>query len=363
MIFMKNNNIFEGKSSKAKFARILYSFVKKGRWFSLTEVMEEYIAKENKTKECGRGGFSVTNNDKYGELKKAVMYLGNVLGERYPDCWEKRGNNRTREYKYNGKDPDPLRDMMTASVIGDLETYWEFCQDSAGFFPTSWLDYFFEGTKDLFEIKRARSKGQQYIYSSIDRKLENIERLPEFYEYVKAKKVLKFEYQPYYDQKMEIVLHPHVLREFNGRWHIYGYSENLQPKLGYAVALDRIIGTVNFVDDVSYQGRPIGFYEEKFKYLIGSTFAEHKKIVFRAYGEYMWGLFKSKPMPNYRIVNDYDKELGYGDFEADVTINNELFGRVLQFSPGLQILSAEDDSVLDKLKERIRETADLYGIT
>ncbi|MBO4333583.1 MAG: WYL domain-containing protein [Paludibacteraceae bacterium] len=357
-----NNNLFEGKSSKAKFARILYSFVKKGKWFSLTAVMEEYIAKENKTKENRRGGFSVTNNDKYGELKKAVLHLGQELELKYSGCWEKRGNNRTREYKYNGEDPDPLKDMMTASVIGDLRTYWEFCQDSAGFFPTSWLNYFFEGTKDLFEIERTKSKGQQCIYSSIDRELTNIGLLPILYECVKEKKVIRFNYRQGYKEVVPVVFHPHVIREYNGRWHIYGNSKDLEERLGCSVvALDRIEG-VPVKLDVKYEERPKGFYEEKFKYLVGSTFAEHKKIVFRAYGEYMWGLFKSKPMPNYRIVNDYDKELGYGDFEADVTINNELFGRVLQFSPGLQILSAEDDSVLDKLKERIRKTAEMYGI-
>lgn len=359
---MKNNNLFEGKSSKAKFARILYSFVKKGEWFSLTAVMEEYIAKECKTKE-NTGGFSVTNNDKYGELKKAVMYLGQILEDRYTGCWEKRGNNRTKEYRYNGTDPDPLKEMMTASVIDDLKTYWEFCQDSAGFFPTSWLNYFFEGTKDLLEIKNARSKGQQYIYSSIDRKLENIERLPEFYEYVKDKKVLRFDYQPYYDQKKEIVFHPHVLREFNGRWHIYGYSEDLQPNLGYAVALDRILGDVVCVKDVDYKTCPEGFYEMNFSYLVGATIAKHEKIVIRAHSEYMWGLFKSKPMPDYRIVKDYDKDCGYGDFEVDVTINNEFFGRILQFSPGLEVISAESDDVLKELKNRIQKTAEMYGLT
>lgn len=359
---MKNNNIFEGKSSKAKFARILYSFVKTGKWFSLTAVMEEYIAKEYKTKEKTIGGFSVTNNDKYGELKKAVMYLGQALEERYPGCWEKRGNNRTKEYRYNGVDQDPLKDMMTASVIGDLRTYWEFCQDSAGFFPTSWLNYFFEGTQDLFEIKRARSKGQQYIYSSIDRELTNIELLPKFYEYVKGKKVIKFDYKQKYEEIVTVVFHPHIIREFNGRWHIYGNSNDLEGKIGCSVALDRIVGSLEELNDIKYEENPQGFYEEKFKYLIGSTFAEHQKLTIRAHGEYMWGLFKSKPMPNYRIIRDYEKELGYGDFEIEVTVNNEFLGRILQFSPGLEIVGAENGKVIEMLKDRIRETAKMYGL-
>lgn len=350
---MKNNNLFEGSSRKARFARALYTWVKKREWFSLSDVMDSM------DKECT----SVSKKDGYGELKKAVMDLGRTLENLTPGCWEKRGSNRAKEYRYSGPDPDPLKDMMTASVITDLKTYWEFCQDSAGFFPASWLNYFFEGSQDLLKIKTARSKGQQLIYSSVDRELTNIELLPRLYEYVKEKKVIRFNYRQGYKEVVPVVFHPHVIREYNGRWHIYGNSKDLEGCVGCSVALDRIEGGLVELDDVEYEECPKGFYEDKFKYLVGSTFAEHKKIVFRAYGEYMWGLFKSKPMPNYRIVNDYDKERGYGDFEVDVTVNKEMFGRVLQFSPDLQILSAEDDSVLDKLKERIRKTAEMYGIT
>ena len=77
--------------------------------------------------------------------------------------------------------------MRNAKVIRDLKQYWNFCQNSAGFFPTSWLEYFFKDSLDLLEIKTKQRKGEQVLSTNLDRMLTNIDLLPVLYESIIGK--------------------------------------------------------------------------------------------------------------------------------------------------------------------------------
>lgn len=143
---------------------------------------------------------------------------------------EVEGNNRNQRFRYKVNIDDPLSDLYNyGRVICDLKTYWQFCQDSAGFFPESWLEYFFKECQDLLEIKKTKEDGEQVLSASLDRKLTNIELLPFLYETIIQKKVLQIEYKPYNKECQTKIIHPHMLKEFNGRWYLFGYEKGDVP--------------------------------------------------------------------------------------------------------------------------------------
>ena len=79
--------------------------------------------------------YCISTCDKYGELKKAFRDVRNAIKLKIgDDCIEEQGNNRTKKYRYIGADDDPLADLRNANAINDLKQYWEFYQDSAGFY-------------------------------------------------------------------------------------------------------------------------------------------------------------------------------------------------------------------------------------
>ena len=184
--------------------------------------------------------FTVSSGTGYGELKKAFPAVRKSIQEKLgTECFEEEGNNRNKRFRYIGNDDDPLADMRNAKVINDLRQYWRFCQDSAGFFPSSWLEYFFKDSRDLLEIKTKRKKGEQVLSVSIDRMLTNIEILPFLYEAIVRKQVLSIVYKPYNEEKRTLVFHPHFLKEYNGRWNLFGHAEGHSPENGYNIPLDR----------------------------------------------------------------------------------------------------------------------------
>lgn len=358
---MKSNNLFLRKGSYGKFARISYKWLMSRKWVTYADIMAEYM-KLDSAKDLP---YPVSCCDNYGELRKAfpdvchaiVLKVGN-------DCIDEKGNNRNKSFKYAGAEDDPLKDFKSAKAIGDLREYWNFCQDSAGFFPISWLEYFFDESLDLLEIKKTRLKGEQVLCSSIDRNQKNIEYLPFIYEAIKKKQVLSIVYKPFDKDMMTLTFHPHYLKEYNGRWHLFGHAEGEQPEMGFDVALDRI-ELFTEKDGIDYVSAPKGYYKSLFADIVGvsrKVGEEKKEIHIRARSNYIYNLMTTKPIhPNQDTVLDFgEHEDGtYGEFVLPVKLNKELIGSILQMGPELEVVSPPE--VRDIFKSKINEMYSLYS--
>lgn len=353
-------NPFDGKEAYAQFAWASYSrFMSRG-WFSFADIMADHL----KLKDSSKLPFLVSKCDKYGELKKAFSDIVHLLEEKVgKGCIDTEGNNRCKRFRYIGGPDNPLEDLQNASAIKDLRTYAQFCEDSAGFFPRSWLDYFFEDTLDLLKIKRRKKTGEQFIASSIDRELTNIEWLPMLYEAIRDKRILKIKYKSVGEP---LVFHPHILKEYNGRWFLFGYAVGEKPELGFNIALDRLVEFSEISPaKVQYIPAPKGFYSEFFKHKIGVSVNKDQKpaetIVIRARNFRMYNLIETKKLhPTQTIVKSYGDYDGkrYGDFQLKVEVNNEFIGRILQMGAGLVVVSPE--WVREILKKRTTNMAELY---
>jgi len=332
------------------------------RWVTYADIMADYLGL-NSSKELT---CNVTNCDNYGELKKAFRDIRNAIIERVGNgCFEEEGNNRNKRFLYIGKDNDPLADMRNAKVINNLRQYWKFCQDSAGFFPASWLEYFFKDCRDLLEIRMKKQKGDQFLSASLDRMHTNIELLPFLYEAIEHKQVLSISYKPYDEEEYTLTFHPHYLKEFNGRWHLFGHAEGQTPKFGYNIALDRVVGKPREIYNIVFQPAPCDFYNAFFWNIIGVSHLPNAKVYdsirIRAHTLKVFMLTETKKLHHSQqtIVpfGRYD-DGEYGEFSIRVEVNNEFIGSVLQMGAGLEIVSPNE--VRDLFKQRVKDLAKLY---
>lgn len=357
---MQRKNLFDGESYKAEFAIIIYRWLMSRRWVTYADIMADRLG-------CSTGELpaNLSNCDGYGELKKTVGIVKKSICETVGnDCFEEEGNNRNKRFRYVGKDNDPLADMRNAKAINNLRQYWKFCQDSAGFFPKSWLEYFFKDCQDLLDMKAKRQKGEQVISASLDRILTNIEYLPSLYEAITNKTVMEIDYKPYDEEAVTLMFHSHYLKEYNGRWHLFGHAEGREPEYGYNIALDRIQSKPRERSIVEYVPAPKHFYDEFFKDIVGVSHkmdAQKEHIVIRARSLYIYKLIDTKPLhQSYTVVRPFAQyEDGeYAEFSVDVEPNNEFYGRILQMGAGLEVVSPE--SVRNEIAQRVHNLADLY---
>lgn len=355
---MSRTNIFDGDSYKAQFAIIAYRQLMSRQWVANADIMAEYLG----LKSASELPYTISKCEHVKELSKALMDIKDALGR----CNVKEeGNNKSRRFLYIGEDNDPLADMLNAKVINNLRQYWEFCQDSSGFFPTSWLEYFFKGCQDLLDIKAKRRRGEQLISSSLDRILTNIEFLPSLYEAIKNQVVLEIDYKPFEEESsFTLIFHPHYLKEYNGRWHLLGHAEGRTPEYGYNIPIDRIQSRPHERPKIEYKQAPKYFYEGYFKDIVGVSHkydATKEHVVIRARSLYIYKLIDTKPIhESHTLVKPFAQyEDGkYAEFSVDVEPNNEFYGRILQMGAGLEIVSPEN--VRYEMAQRVQDLADLY---
>lgn len=368
---MQRKNLFDGEL-KAQFANITYRRLMSRRWVTYADVLAEYLglSSAKDLKYSISSYFTYTNEDDedkkgFRELKKAFPDVCKAIREKLgKESIEEDGNNRNKRFRYVGKDDDPLADMRNAKVINNLRQYWKFCQDSAGFFPKSWLEYFFHDCQDLLDMKVKRQKGEQVIGTSLDRILTNIEYLPLLYEAITNRTVMEIEYKPFYEEQVTLMFHPHYLKEYNGRWHLFGHAEGREPENGYNIALDRIQAKPRERSKVEYVSAPDHFYDEFFKDIVGVSHMKDSKkehIIIRAHEHYIFKLMDTKPIhPTYEVVKPFGEyEDGkYAEFSVDVEMNNEFIGRVLQMGAGLEVMSPPE--VRKEFTERVSNLASHY---
>lgn len=354
---MKRSNPFDGRGAYTKFVRTCYERLVGREWFAYSDVVS------NKERVDER--IPISKCDYYGELKKAFSDVRRLIEEKVgKGSIETRGNNRNKEFRYVGALDNPLEDYQNASAIKDIKTYAQFCLDSAGFIPKEWMEYFLKDTLDLLKIKRRRKNSEQFISTSVDRELTNIHLLPLLYEAVRDRKILAIDYQPYDENSDQLVFHPHILKEHNGRWFLFGHAEGKNPEFGYNLALDRIVEVKNTPTSINYLIPPKGFYNDFFKDIVGVThYKGHapQEIVIRAHQNKIFKLTETKKIhPSQETIKPFTQyeEGEYGEFKLFVEPNNEFIGRVLQMGPGLEIITPPEIRAL--FKRRVLKMIELY---
>lgn len=351
-----STNFFIGEGLLPQFAHIVYEQLLTRKWVSNATVMQQYY--EGVGRPCPS---SVSKCDGYGELKKAFSEVLKALKDFDPNCVQSRGGTRDKEWRYVGQNSNPLDDLLNAAVIRNLKTYAQFCQDSAGLIPMVWIAHFFHKTQDLLNIKKNRAQGKQCISADVNRLDDNIELLPRLYEAITRKHAVRFDYKDFNDDLYHLLFHPQYLKEYEGRWQLFGKTENLREKADreiYNVALDRIVpNTFLECADEDYQAAEPGFYDKYFKNIVGVSHLDGEllqKIRIRAHNTYIYGLVKTKKIHPTQVIacpfGNYEGQ-EYGEFEIEVEFNNELVGRILYFGEGLEVVAP--DSCRERFRQRV----------
>lgn len=353
-------NIFIGSGLKVQFAHIIYKELMKREFVSLCDILliyynreKDYYDKVSYSKEAG-----------YGELKKAFPEVIRAINNICPNSIIDNGKTgKGAAKKYIGIDDDPLFEERKAIVQKSVEDYVTFCKDTAGLLPPSWFSSFFENTQLLLDSDRRIKEGTSSICSSLEQNLTNIELLPVLHKAITEKQVLKLKYQAFGQDPYEIIFHPQFLKEYNGRWFVFGEA-NREPFQAHNIPLDRIKGELSVLNDTEFHDAPKGFYNKYFKNIIGVTHerdASIETVVIRTKTRYQHGLILTKPLHQSQKellpFKEYNGDC-YGEVSLRIEPNRELIGKILAFGQYLEVVKPE--SLRLKIKENIDKLCEQY---
>lgn len=358
---MPTKNIFAGFGVRSEFVNLIYSELMKHEFVSYADILAIYCKRPK-----GYYDRMACNSEPgYGELKKAFPEVLKALEMACPGCIEDNGQSKGKAYRYVGKDNDPLSEERKAVVQKSVEDYVSFCKASAGILPASWFSAFFENTQLLLDTKREVEEGGLNIRAGLEQNLTNIDSLPVFYKAITDKQVLKFSYQPFGLESFELTFHPQFLKEYNGRWFVFGEADR-EPYQAYNVPLDRIVGDVCEVDDVEYIPAEKGFYQNFFNNIIGVTHekgAKIEKVIIRTKTEYHHGLLLTKPLHHSQketLPYGEHEDGCYGEVMLTIEPNRELRGKILLYGENLEVMRPQ--SLREILLEILKKQVDQYGL-
>ena len=357
---MATKNIFAGFGLRSEFVNLIYRELMKRKFLTYADVLSLYYGRP----EGFYNKIACNSEPAYGELKKAFPDILKALEKVCPGCIEDNGKSKGKAYRYIGKADDPLSEERKAVVQKSLEEYVEFCKASAGILPSSWFSSYFENTQLLLDVNREAEHGNGHIRTSYEQNLTNIDLLPLFHKSIMDRKVLHFDYQPFGKDTFKLTFHPQFLKEYNGRWFVFGEADR-EPYKAYNVPLDRIVGEVTTIDNVEYILAEEGFYQQFFNDIIGVTHekdAKVEQVVIRTKSEYQHGLLMTKPLHHSQketLVFDEHDGQWYGEVTLTIEPNRELRGRILMYGEGLEVMRPV--SLREQIKEVLMEQMDQYG--
>ena len=358
---MLTKNIFAGNGTRPAFVNLIYSQLMKRDFVSYADILALYWGRPK--------GFytkmACSGEPGYGELKKAFPDVLKALEHVCPGCIKDNGKRgKGKAYRYIGKCDDPLAAERQAIEQKRVEDYVAYCKASAGILPASWFSAYFQNTQLLLDANREVESGSSIIRSSMEQNLTNIDLLPLFYKAISSKQVLHFSYQPFGQDPFELIFHPQFIKEYNGRWFVFG-DANREPYQAYNVPLDRIVGDVTEVNDVEYIPAPKGFYQQYFKDIIGVTHekgAKVEQVVIRTKTEYQRGLLLTKPLHHSQketlSFGDHDGQW-YGEIQLTMEPNRELRGKILAYGQYLEVMQPQ--SLREQLKDNISKQMSQYS--
>jgi hypothetical protein len=361
MMNMTTKNIFAGGSIRASFVEIIYGELMKHQFVTYADVLGKYLdnSKLNfNTMVLGTGRG-------YGQLRKAFPEVVQAIEKVCPGSIVDNGKRgKGKAFMYIGKNTDPLAAERHAVEQKRIEDYVAFCKASAGILPSSWFSSYFENTQLLLDTNRETERGEGHIRSSLEQNLTNIDLLPVFNKAITEKQVQRFSYQPFGQEPFELLFHPQFLKEYNGRWFVFGEA-NREPYKAFNVALDRIVGEISPVADIDYIPAEKGFYQEYFKNIIGVTHekgAKVEQVIIRTKTEYQHGLLLTKPLHHSQKetlpFGEHDGKC-YGEVKLTIEPNRELQGRILLYGENLEVM--QPLILRDQIKSIVKKQMNIYS--
>jgi predicted DNA-binding transcriptional regulator YafY len=261
---------------------------------------------------------------------------------------------RKRFYSYENQNHFSIfNNPLTKSEKDHLEqailSLMQF-SDRPGF---EWLSNLGPIFKD--KINSAQVKSVIEYESNLDYQGNNL--VSEIFSAILNKVVLSFDYQPFVGRKLPVVCHPYFLKQYNGRWYVFGRHEHRNNNQWH-FPLERIENlAVNF--DFKYQLDETEDWQDYFYDIIGVTRFDEKveRIVLHVNKE-MAPYIQTKPLhptQKFRKINEHLYEV-----EINVIPNLELNSLFLSF--GKHLIVKEPLFLKQKLKETIEIMSKNYSV-
>ncbi len=233
---------------------------------------------------------------------------------------------------------------LTESDINRLQTALQTFSQFKGMPQFEWM----------YELLPKLKRGSSDVYSpeimefETNQDLKGIEHIGTLYDAILYKKTLRVDYLQSFKDKLQLIIHPYYLKQYNTRWFLFGCnSEN--GKYDWNLPLDRIIDIKEI--HKPYIPNTVIDWNEYFDDIIGVTKPESsgiEEITLHFYGK-TGHYIESKPIHPYQRHKWLSSEIL--EVNLELIINYELERLILSYADSVKVIQPQ--SLVEQIKERL----------
>ncbi len=218
---------------------------------------------------------------------------------------------------------------------------------------------------DEVALRISDNNSKMVMFDNFTQNLTNYEFLPEILNHIQNQRVLEIKFRDFNNIVYQDTFHPYLLKEYNGRWYVFGLSENQFQETGkkqiYLYPIDRISSVSPLKKaKLPYFVNNWWNAEHHFSDMVGVTKKVGQKperIVVRVYGNSVDYLLTKKIHSSQNSILEEDE---YSDFEFFVIDNYEFRSKLLALGLNAEVLEPNElrksfAEITAKMRERYLE--------
>ena len=356
-------NLVVKNSIEGRLAVVAYNLLMTGRPVTTNEIYIKAFCPQNNDTD-----YYKPSDEEKKALSKTMKFIRTEL-ERvgcvdYFSITKDPKDGRKHIYQYTGQD-NPLAYM----ILSLQKEYYDFIKATSNILPKDlWVEMLVE--TDIYETIDSETKcSDPQIISGNGFVQRNIELISTLYYWINQKMPITFRYEKFDGTTFRVFISPHILKEYNGRWFVFGATKHKrtgQVQISQ-YALDRIISKAKEINkDRSENAKFIpaesGYYNKYFAERVGVTqnfSIEPCDIILRTYDKNTHGRLVSKKLhQSQQTISEFDETKGYGEIRIHVGTTPELIAQILSQGEGLSVVAPLD--LRDILKEKVKQLNSRY---
>ncbi|MFT5213189.1 MAG: hypothetical protein ACI9WV_000906, partial [Patiriisocius sp.] len=195
------------------------------------------------------------------------------------------------------------------------------------------------------------------LFYDSNEEYKGIKHLKPLYLAIKKKQALQITFKGFQDNIAIIFeFHPHILKQYNNRWFVFGLNNNIAIK-EWSIPLDERLIKFEVIEDATYIDTEVD-WETFFRTMVGVVRpkdAEIVKVVLRFYNG-REHYFKTKPFqPDFEEFFEEDKQ---DQVWFETIINKELVQQILSYGKDVEIIAPK--SLKKEMKEHVESMRKHY---
>ena len=252
-------------------------------------------------------------------------------------------------YRYEDRDFSIFNNELSVDDINKLQSTIDMLGRFRGTAANIWLEEVISNLEYRFGLK---SNSEHLVSFEQNEQLKGIENLADIIDSTVNHQTLEIVYLTFRGKVIPMVIHPYYVKQYNGRWFLYGLNEELDKISN--LALDRIQSfcksCIPFKKNEKYDFST--YYDD----VVGATIPNDdvkKETIGLRFSDNRFPYVLSKPIHKSQNIVDENK----GEIEIHVRPTRELDQQIFSFIPDVEVLYPEwyRQHILEKIEENLKK--------